>query len=346
MALKDVPMHSPAPSDQLAAYYSLILIGCFLHIVLFFLGLFHRIKNKNMLLLLNFHFLFALTLWFDSILLWTGHAHSFTDEIPKGIRAVNVAFRLAGMIQNASSSWMIALQMLISINVVNFSTLGHYTNYISIPMLVGFPWIIGIPFFVSHLYQALEDPENTYRTPFFADQTDTYLTRVSIITTLVLMILLLITVICVGYLLLKLRLSQRNLVKVSWFVHLQLASRVLFFSYYSITVIIVLSLTVNFNDFEPAKQIVFATSGLAAAIVFLVENENINLMFKILRTIKRRCCDEDDTTCDSSQTQKMAPDIRLEEYNLSDSSPSSPPLKSNSNIHNIEFVETPSLAST
>lgn len=122
-------VHSPAPLGQLVAYYTVILLGCLLHLLLFILTLTHKVKHR--LILLNFHLVFSLTLWFDCILLWTGHARDYTHSIPKGIRAVNVAFRLAGMVQNASNSWMIALQMLISLHTFNSTLIGRVLGYIN-----------------------------------------------------------------------------------------------------------------------------------------------------------------------------------------------------------------------
>ena len=43
----------------------------------------------------------------------------------------------------------------------------------------------------------------------------------------------------------------------------------------------ILALTIDYNSFEPVKQIVFATSGLAAAVVFLFETQNARLVSRL-----------------------------------------------------------------
>lgn len=107
--------------------------------------------------------------------MWTGHAKDYTDDIPEGVRAVNVAFRLAGLVMNSSNSWMVVMRMFITLNVVRNTPINNILNHIRTPMLIAIPWLIGIPFFVAHLVEALKDPDNTYRTPYFADHTSAYL---------------------------------------------------------------------------------------------------------------------------------------------------------------------------
>lgn len=47
-------IHEPASDNQLAAYFSLILLGCAGHVLLFILTLVRNVKNS--LVLLNLHF--------------------------------------------------------------------------------------------------------------------------------------------------------------------------------------------------------------------------------------------------------------------------------------------------
>lgn len=133
------------------------------------------------------------------------------------------------------------------------------------------------------------------------------------------MVLLFIFAIWVGLLLLQLRLSQRKLVRTNWLVDLQLLSRIVLFVYYSVSVIgeyirinlaylsnffiVVEVMSINNNQFKPATQLTFATSGLAVAVVFLIESENLLLLFTCFRR-KHSHIYTDNITLDTSKLQQ------------------------------------------
>ena len=82
----------PAETRYLWVYYIFQLVASAGHLFLALLTIFSRQIAGNGVML-NFYGIFSVTLFFDAILLYTGHIYHKTDSIPSSIRIINASIR-------------------------------------------------------------------------------------------------------------------------------------------------------------------------------------------------------------------------------------------------------------
>ena len=198
--------YQPASNHHLATYYGLILAGSVGHLILLILTLCSKRVQKNGVLI-NFYFIFCITLWFDAILCWTGHTTDLTEDIPPAIRILNASIRVSGMVMNATSSFMVVLRIWSSVNVAASTSIAPYMEFIDSPTLVIIPWLFGIPFLIAHLVVSIKNPDVVIRTPYFCAILNHQLNLASVWTSTFVMFFLLVLALWTAVVLIRLRMS-------------------------------------------------------------------------------------------------------------------------------------------
>ena len=139
-----------ATTPHLNAYYSLLIIAAVGHLGLLLFTLASQRLHKHGVLI-NFYLIFAVTLWFDSILCWTHHMHD--PDPPKAIQIVNATFRLSGMVMNSATTLMCVVKFWVSTNIAASTKISKHLHFLDNVTLVIFPYAVGMPFlWVTRLF--------------------------------------------------------------------------------------------------------------------------------------------------------------------------------------------------
>ncbi|TIA87641.1 hypothetical protein E3P99_03043 [Wallemia hederae] len=258
-----------ATTPHLNAYYSLLIIAAVGHLGLLLFTLASQRLHKHGVLI-NFYLIFAVTLWFDSILCWTHHMHD--PDPPTAIQIVNATFRLSGMVMNSATTLMCVVKFWVSTNIAASTKISKHLHFLDNVTLVIFPYAVGMPFFFAYLGVFLKDRNMVHRTPYYADCRHQPLNIAATIVALIIMIGVVTLAIWLAIILIRLRASQRGLVQIHWTVNLQLTARILLFLFYSLT-----SITLHVwglygtDGVNTSSTLVFASTGLVAFTLFLIQ---------------------------------------------------------------------------
>lgn len=246
-------------------------IGSIGHLILFIITIASKRIQKN-IILLQFYALFCIILWFDAILLWTGHKKSSTEDIPTAIRIINSTIRGTGLIMNSCTSLIVTLRIWATVNAAKATSFSQLKDYIDSPIIVLIPWLLGMPFFIAHLVASIQDTNNVIRTPYFCVILNERLNLATALTSTVVMFILMIVAFWTAIIFIRLRVSQIGLVKVRKTIDIQLSSRIILFLYYSITsLVVLLQATIEFQGFKTGPTLTFAATGLVAFVIFLIQ---------------------------------------------------------------------------
>lgn len=103
------------------------------------------------------------------------------------------------------------------------------------------------------------------------------------------MILVVILAVWLAAILIRLRASQRGLVKIHWSVNLQLTARILLFLFYSLTSVTLHCWSLRgYDGVKTSSTLVFASTGLVAFTLFLIQADILAALGHYLGFSKRR----------------------------------------------------------
>ncbi|TIB62783.1 hypothetical protein E3P77_03749 [Wallemia ichthyophaga] len=291
-----------ATATHLRAYYSLLIIAAVGHACLLILTLASQRLHKHGVLI-NFYLIFMVTLWFDAILCWTQHMED--PHPPKSLQIINAVFRLTGTVMNSSTTLMCVTKFWVSTNIAASTKISKYLHYLDNITLVIFPYAVGIPFLwvyfqekehgYSHVHSFaylgvfLDDRSMVHRTPYYCDSRHEPLNIAATVVALIVMIMVMILAFWLAGILIRLRASQRGLVKVHWSVNLQLTARILLFLFYSLTSITLHCWSLRgYDGVKTSSTLVFASTGLIAFTLFLIQADILAALSHYLGLNKSR----------------------------------------------------------
>ncbi|TIA90712.1 hypothetical protein E3P81_03597 [Wallemia ichthyophaga] len=259
-----------ASKSQLRAYYSLLVTGSALHLFLFIFTLSSRNVKKHAVVL-NFYFIFCVTLWMDAVLLWTGHIYD--PDPPTGLEITNAVSRLPGMVMNASTTLMVVMKFWVSTNIALSTRVSHYFYWADSRVLVMIPYLLGIPFVIAFLVETITHSSILIRTPLYASiRPPNKLLYASVSVSLVLMVLVLVVAVWLTFLLCRMRAAQRGLLQTSWTVNIQLAARLLLFLFYSfISIALHIKTLAPGTHNEARNEELFGSIGIIAFALFFIQ---------------------------------------------------------------------------